>query len=590
MPFTEDWWNAPIFFPMRGALALSEHLFGISIFSTPILLAGGSPPLGYNVALVLACAMSAFFAYLLVLRLTGSRPAGLCAAVAYGFAPYRAGQLAHLQVLSSQWLPLMLLALHAYLDGGRARWLGVFASAWILQALSNGYFLIFTPVLIGLWLAWFGRESRRWRRVAAILGVWAAASLPLLPVLLKYHEIHRSLGLVRSPQEIEMFSATPSSVLSPQHLLRFWSAPGPPSQEADLFPGLTIVAIVVAALVRSWRSRVLLFYALAALLMYALALGPGGEHWSRWIRPYAWLEMLPGVDALRVPARFGMLMAFCLAIAAGLAYARLQPVNARPRAAMAVLVFTGLFIDTWIEPLPLIPPPGRVILPDIPRAAVFELPPDDTFVGVNAMYRSLSHERPLVNGYSGHWPPHYRILQDSLLRDDPSGLLELSRGRPLILILQDRNDPDGVYREVMESLPGIQRFGTSGAGTVYVLPARATERRPQGGEPLPFTTTFQPREHVVVDLGSPKTVRTVEFALRWHYEDLGSRFAVEASQDGQTWTSVWEDWTAGPAVAAALEDQVIVPVRLPIADVQARYLRLHPAPAWLMRELRIVGP
>jgi hypothetical protein len=300
--------------------------------------------------------------------------------------------------------------------------------------------------------------------------------------------------------------------------------------------------------------------------------------------------MLPGVDALRVPARFGMLMAFCLAIAAGLAYARLQPANARARMAMAALVFSGLFVDTWIEPLPLVPPPGRVILPDIPRAAVFELPPDNTLVGVNAMYRGLSHERPIVNGYSGHWPPHYRILQDSLLRYDPSGLLELSRGRPLILILQDRNDPGGVYREITESLPGIQRFGTSGAGTVYVLPARATDRRPPGGEPLPFTATPPPRAHVVLDLGSPKTVRTVEFALRWHYKELDSRFAVEASQDGQTWTRVWDDWTAGPSIAGALEDQVVVPVRLPIADVQARYWRLHPAPVWLIRELKVLGP
>jgi hypothetical protein len=53
---------------------------------------------------------------------------------------------------------------------------------------------------------------------------------------------------------------------------------------------------------------------------------------------------------------------------------------------------------------------------------------------------------------------------------------------------------------------------------------------------------------------------------------------------------VWEDWTAGAALAGALEDQVNVPVRIGLRDVTARYLRIHPAESWLIDELRIVGP
>ena len=155
VPFTARWWSPPILIPMDGALALSEHLAGLGIFATPIQLLGGTPLLAYNVCIVLSCALSGWFGYLLVFRLTGSRMAGLCSGVAYATAPYRAGQLSHVQVLMSQWMPAMLLGMHEYVSTGLRRWLVLFAAGWLLQALSNGYYLLFFPVLIALWLAWF---------------------------------------------------------------------------------------------------------------------------------------------------------------------------------------------------------------------------------------------------------------------------------------------------------------------------------------------------------------------------------------------------------------------------------------------------
>ena len=170
MPFTDRWWSPPIFHPMADALALSEHLAGIGVVSTPPQLLGASPLTAYNIALILSFALSGFFAFLLVRRLAGPACgegpaviAACCAGLAYGFGPYRAGQLAHLQVLTSQWMPLALLGMHAFLDEGKRRWLAVFAFAWLVQALSNGYYLLFFPVLIALWLAWFVDWTREYR-------------------------------------------------------------------------------------------------------------------------------------------------------------------------------------------------------------------------------------------------------------------------------------------------------------------------------------------------------------------------------------------------------------------------------------------
>jgi hypothetical protein len=600
IPFTERWWNPPIFYPMPGALALSEHLAGIGVFTTPLLRLGGSPPLAYNTALLLSCVLSGFFTYLLVHRLTGHVAASICAGIAYAFAPFRAGQLSHLQVLTSQWMPLMLLALHAYVDGRGRKWLAVLGTAWILQSLSNGYYLLFAPTLIALWLVWFTLAPRRFRETFHIIGAWAASSLVLLPVLLQYRRIHQTLGLFRTRGEIDMFSGHASSLLNPSPMLSFWPERNVPVVEDFLFPGVTVLVVIVAGLlatilrrrVEAGRPRVLLFYVFAAIVMAALTMGPASRDagLAGWLKPYQWLIALPGFDGVRVPVRFGMLMALCLAVAAGLALAAILPSRRAARAAVIAVVIVGLSLDGAIEPLTGSAPPGRVDLPDVRTDAVLELPPDDTVVNVGAMFRSIHHRVPLINGYSGYIPQHYGVLGQSLRRGDPSALIELARGRTLLILVSERNDPAGDYRRMVESLPGIQRHELSGAGWSFVLPALPRERRAPGGAPYGFTTTWLPRRHVILDFGVPRIIRTLEFPLRDRYSELDSRLAIETSDDGTRWDVVWEQWTGAAVIAGALEDEVRVPVRITLPDVHTRYLRIHPASDWLINELMVSGP
>ncbi|MEP6593512.1 MAG: hypothetical protein ABJC51_07460, partial [Acidobacteriota bacterium] len=316
VPLTRGWWSPPIFFPMPGALALSEHLAGLAPVTTPLQWAGATPLVAYNAAFMLSFALSGFFAFLLVRRLAeqqgvpaaGCRLAGLCAGLIYGFGPYRAGQLGHLQVLTSQWMPLALLAMHAYLDDGRRRWLALLGAAWLLQALSNGYYLFFFPVLLGLWLVWFVDWRRQARRGAALIGALAAASLPLIGMLLSYADIQQRLGLGRTPGEMVNYSATPSAFLQASELLRFWPGSPAATSEQFLFPGVSGIALVMLA-AAAWGIRrradlpalasrpPLLFYALAAALLWGLAFGPRSDHTSAWLHPYTLLAWLPGFAA-----------------------------------------------------------------------------------------------------------------------------------------------------------------------------------------------------------------------------------------------------------------------------------------------------
>jgi hypothetical protein len=600
LPFTAPWWSPPIFYPMPGALALSEHLAGIAIVTTPLQAAGVGPLGAYNVALILSFALSGFFAFLLCRRLTGSPLAGFAAGVAFAFAPFRASQLSHLQALTSQWMPLALLAMHAFVDEGGRRWLVIFAAAWLAQSLSNGYYLLFFPVLIVLWLSWFVDWRAARSRGFALVATWIGSSLLLVPGLLHYRQVHDALGLGRTREEMVRFSATLGSFGNAGPMLAFWPPAGADTQEAFLFPGVTMVALVVVAILVGairWRQRPgrrspFVFYAGATLIIWALALGPApeGSPAMSLLRPYTLLTWLPGFNGLRVPARFAMLAVLCLSIAGGLAFSRLMPARRVRCWAFAALVLTGLWVDGWMRAIPLAYPPGRVILPDVPRSAVIELPVDELLVSTAAMYRAIFHGRPLINGYSGHTPPHYTILSMALRRHDPSVLTELARGRPLVIAVSDRDDSDGAFRRLVEGLPGIERRGASSAGTLYVLPAGPLARRAPEGDPLPMSLDDRPHKVAQIDFGSPRVVRSVSFALRRHYPELGKRLAIEVSQDGSAWTTVWLDWTGGPALAAALENPRDALLRITLPDVTARYMRVYPAPMWLSRELKVYGP
>ena len=93
-------------------------------------------------------------------ELTGDARVAIVGGLCYAFAPYRIGQYSHLQVLSSQWMPLALYGLRRYFDTGRTRALAGAAAALVTQGLSCGYYLLFfVPVVVAYVV--FGFATRR---------------------------------------------------------------------------------------------------------------------------------------------------------------------------------------------------------------------------------------------------------------------------------------------------------------------------------------------------------------------------------------------------------------------------------------------
>jgi hypothetical protein len=334
--------------------------------------------------------------------------------------------------------------------------------------------------------------------------------------------------------------------------------------------------------------------------------------------------LLPGFEGLRVPARFAMLAALCLAAAASLAWARLTSVP-RPRRQpiLFVLVCAGMLADSWMTTMPLAsqPPPSILTRTDAP-GAVLELPMRD--VDVASMHRGIAHGHPVVNGYSGYAPPYYLVLREALELGDPVVLETLAAigVRHIVVFTEESSKVD--WDAFVRAHPLARLARSSDGQRLYELgpgvrsePGAARESTPA----LPIaslTTTLQPGlaprlldgdpstiwdsggeqrgdagETLDLDLGARHTVGGVELGFGNVVEGYPRRLAIEVENDDGTWTTVWDGRTAPIVLTAALAtpDRVAVPIRFAPVSVRRMRLRQRGAStaAWFMADLRVLA-
>ncbi|HKW02375.1 MAG TPA: hypothetical protein VJN96_21305 [Vicinamibacterales bacterium] len=205
-----DYWNGNIFSPERLTIAYSEHFTPQMLQALPIFAATGNMVLCYNLLFLSTIVLAGWGMYLLVRELTGRPLAAFVAGLAFAFAPYRISEGSHLQVLSSQWMPLALYGFRRYFVTGRTRPLVGASTALTIQNLSCGYYLLFFAPFAGAYCLYEMADRRLLRnaRVWASLTIAAVAVAAITwPFVSPYLKVRRHGEGVRSVQESVEFSA-----------------------------------------------------------------------------------------------------------------------------------------------------------------------------------------------------------------------------------------------------------------------------------------------------------------------------------------------------------------------------------------------
>jgi hypothetical protein len=387
------------------------------------------------------------------------------------------------------------------------------------------------------------------------------------------------------------YGARPESFLSATPLLRFWHTRPPVTPEHYLFPGVTALTLVLAGLLFTRRDRMFQFYALAAVLMTGFAAGPASAPFTLDVlsHPYSLLAWLPGFNGLRVPARFYMLAVLCLAVAGGLSFDAIAR-KAASRLSLVVLsalVFAGLAIDGTIAGMPLGVPPGQLPLSDR-DARVLALPFEDGRVSVLAMYQSMGHRLPVVNGYAGYIPPHADVIEWALRRSDPTVLTELRRGHPLYVTVAP-TDYAGRWTSFMEAQPGAELLGIEGGGRLYRMGPTAYAREARPGRPLADAAVEASLQWLTADLHAVQPVRSIEVNTNGNLVRLPKDLHIQTSVDGVQWTTAFEDRPGGLVLTGALRLPGVMPILVDLSDVEARYVRVN-TPAFRQAALTIYTP
>lgn len=521
--------QANTFHPYPNTLAYSENLLTLAVLAAPLLLLTGNPIWVHNLLLLLSFILCGWTTYLLVYDQTRSWAGGVVAGVIYGFAHYRWGHISHLQLLSAQWLPLVLLYLRHFVQRGhQPRDAAMAAGFFVLQALSCIYYAFYTALAVLLYLvttvkreAWSVGRTRSCAprsTLHAILAAGAVLSL-LVPIALPYLKARAQVGEFKLEAQsgarlVAWTSAAEGTLLGS---LPPFNAFGRRS-EHTFFPGFIALALATWGFLHTQNithNTHRGFYLALIALAWVLSLGPelrliGGRGPIFKPLPYALLYRLPGFSAMRVPARLGVLVMLGIAVLAGWGAAegshRLQVISCKlPKLStcnlqLAILPVIALMAVSYC-PAPLrlrpiavgsdVPPVYRWLAAQAPGSTIVELPSASSLWflkdGISPQrlarqqYFSVYHWQPMIMGYSGMYPPLFREHIDHLLHFPSREGLAYLRGLDVryIIIHWDelpKEAGDELKRKLNHFAGQLLPIGWLGGDQVYELPS--SEARP----------------------------------------------------------------------------------------------------------------
>jgi hypothetical protein len=498
--------NANIYFPARQALLYGDTGLSALLYFFPIFALGQNPTLAINLVFFICVVLTAWSLHLVVDRWTGSYLAGFAAAwtflttpwVLWTFVP-SAPSYAVLQYFP--WI--VLLASRA--DFGW-RHVALLVPLLILQSLADAVYVA-TAVIVPVGTLAIVRLSRATTRrsgsllalsllltLLAIMPVYLGSLLVLIRNVDLLHQTHWTAHRCGSLKVIDFIMHGPAAVG---------------------IPALALVAIGFGLRTadrttpRGPASAAWYASGFWALVGVVISLPPAFE-WNGGLVPLfpqSLIERWTGAyEVIRVPRRLGIPGLMGMAILVGLSCSQIREVVGNMsygtrrsgvflrRGLLLVIVLiwsAAMYFQLGARVLlpytyPIAPAPA--LSPTILKAfaqgrgPILELPvpsvSDSPELQAKAMYHSIAHWRPLLNGYSSYWPagfPERMSVARNLPDETAIARLRSESGLETILVHLARLDriKRTAWREVAfrEDRPDLKLIAQDGDDFVFAVTA-----------------------------------------------------------------------------------------------------------------------
>jgi hypothetical protein len=454
-------WIVPeIYYPHGYLLAYGEITAANTILALPLTWYLGEIPT-YNLLVLISTILSGFTMFLLAREVTGNFWAGLLAGTIYAFAPFRRLQLIHLNIATTQWLPLIFYFLERFANTRKPVYGLPAGISFGLNALASWYYAVAGTLFMVIWalfrlrpLADYLRQKQSWQALG-LFGVTAA--LLILPFTWPYLAVVDNPDAAIPIDNSNFYSASLVEYLLPSPFQFLWGrwvfenllnrpAPGEfilgwgfmtwllglyglrlaPQHKVRPWLAVVLVAIILSfGLTLHLAGRQVVIPAPQPLverinqlyntisLNYALDPEPftiGREEGLVVPLPALFLRwFVPVLGKIRTWTRFGGIALFGMAVLAALGGAvwhqrELLPRGSNAKRQIAWLVVIGLTLfELWWAPLAMITPvlerPVDHWLRNQPGdEAIIEYPLNSSFNGQQLNY-TRAHGKPIVHGY-----------------------------------------------------------------------------------------------------------------------------------------------------------------------------------------------